>query len=544
MKNNILTIDEISLDEIKSYYECLSEISDNELFEGLLANGLFADKIPNFLSSEIFFNFVNNKDINFEQKSFLYIKYENMRNINIPRLLAIPNPFAYYKQCKILKENWDNLREHFKEKTKDDKHKISRIHIRKIFDSKKIFEMNYKTHKKDGNPEQKIFIGKKYLVKADISNCFPSIYTHSIAWALIGKEEAKKNKNKNNEWYNQIDKSTTWLNNNETHGLLIGPHTSNVISEIILVCVDNELSKKYEYIRNIDDYSCYVETKEKADQFLIDLSKELKKFDLSLNHKKTEIVELPIPYNNEWVRKLKLFKLEHYLESNTNIKKINYKDVCLLLDTGVELMKNNKDNAAILNYAIKILLREKMSLNAEKYFIDTIHHLLLIYPYLVILLEKIFDNINMDIKKTSQISDDIFSLGIRTNNYELMSYAIYFSLKYNFKLKHKNLIKEANKQEDCIFMLLCYLYDKKNLSKYKDKFKKYVNIAKKFIVDQNNIKVLNDEFWLFAYEVLKMEKDKSLQKCKDWKQLQDNDISFINFEKINLNYKNNTKNKE
>ena len=30
-----------------------------------------------------------------------------------------------------------------------------------------------------------------YILKADISQCFPSIYTHSIAWAAHGIEEAK-----------------------------------------------------------------------------------------------------------------------------------------------------------------------------------------------------------------------------------------------------------------------------------------------------------------------------------------------------------------
>ena len=84
----------------KTYYECLDEITDDDLFEGLLGYGLFADKIPNFLSSKDFFEFCKNKNLQFKQKEFLYIKYENMRNINVPRLLAIPNPFAYDKQCK------------------------------------------------------------------------------------------------------------------------------------------------------------------------------------------------------------------------------------------------------------------------------------------------------------------------------------------------------------------------------------------------------------------------------------------------------------
>ncbi|RIY18499.1 hypothetical protein CJI56_07825, partial [Gardnerella vaginalis] len=87
--------------------------------------------------------------------------------------------------------------------------------------------------------------------------------THAIPWALVGKDAAKANVKNNKEWYNQIDHFAQIVKNGETHGLLIGPHTSNILSEIILCAIDENLSKKYmSYIRNIDDYICYVNTKE------------------------------------------------------------------------------------------------------------------------------------------------------------------------------------------------------------------------------------------------------------------------------------------
>lgn len=35
----------------------------------------------------------------------------------------------------------------------------------------------------------------EYLIHTDIAECYSSIYTHSIDWALRGKEKAKKCKN-------------------------------------------------------------------------------------------------------------------------------------------------------------------------------------------------------------------------------------------------------------------------------------------------------------------------------------------------------------
>ncbi|OEW87326.1 hypothetical protein A0M30_04580 [Campylobacter jejuni] len=517
----------------KKYYECLNKLSEEELYEGLLGYGMFPDRIPNFLTSEYFFNFCKLNQPKFKQKEYKHIKYENMRNVNIPRILSIPHPFAYYKQCKILKKNWEELKEYFHKKTKNNKYKISRIHIRKLYEKKlidnkyydveieKIFNMNFKNYKLDGSPEQKICIGKKYKVKADISTCFPSIYTHSIPWALVGKEKSKKNKDNKDLYYNEIDSSTQWLNYNETHGILIGPHSSNLISEIILVAVDYELSEKYQYIRNIDDYTCYVKSINEAEQFLLDLSTELKKYGLSLNHKKTEIIELPNSFEEEWTRRLKFFKLEFYED------KIKYTGIVPFLDEALMLMKENKNNASILNYAFQILIKKKMTPNAKIYFIDTIHHLVLLYPYLIFLLDKIFSKKLISKKYMQKISVDIFNLGSEKRNYEAMSYAIYFVLKYRFKLEKIELLKEAKNKNDCILMLLCYLYDKNNNCNIEE----YKKIASNFVMNitlkNENIKILDDEYWLFAYEVLLKEDIKTLSLCEDWKQLKNSNISFI-----------------
>lgn len=518
----------------KKYYEYLDELSEKRLYEGLLGYGLFSDKIPNFLSTKSFYKFCSLQEPKFEQKHFKHIEYESMRNINVPRIISIPNPLAYYKHCKVLYESWSELKGYFKNKTKEQNYKVSRIHIRKIKHKKKIFKNEYKEifrmnsndYKEDGAPEQKIFIGKKYKVEADISNCFPSIYTHSICWALVGIDTAKENVN-NAEWYNKIDNSIQWLNYNETHGIFIGPHSSNLISEIILVAVDEKL-KKYEYVRNIDDYICFTETKEKAEQFLIDLSQSLKEFRLSLNHKKTKITELPTSFSKEWINKLKMFQ---FIDGNCAN---NYPIIVAFMDLALKLMQENQNNAAILNYAIKMVLKRKMTKNAKDFFVDTIHHLVLLYPYLISTLEFIFDKYIIKKAKIQKILSDIFKLGYEKQLYEPMIYALYYSLKYNLDFKI-NEYENSKKQylldiqpitkNDCILLLLSYLFDKKN----KQDINPYIDLAKAYIIKEvkTGQYIIDDEYWLFAYEVLRIEKPNYLDKCKDWKQLKDKEISFI-----------------
>lgn len=231
---------------MKTYLELHQEISKEELFEGLLGHGLFADKIPNFLTSESFFDYIQEQStfpFN-EKKPTEYIQYSNTRNMNVPRLLSIPAPFSYANQVFVLSENWERILKYLDKKTKKQTNKVSRIHIRKLFDKKRLFEMNYKNFNSDGDADGSIFIKNKYVVHADISTCYPSIYSHSMAWALLGKNKAKSTKNDKNNWANKIDFYTQNLKHGETNGLLIGPHSSNLISEIILTCIDYELIRK------------------------------------------------------------------------------------------------------------------------------------------------------------------------------------------------------------------------------------------------------------------------------------------------------------
>ena len=223
--------------------------------------------------------------------------------------------------------------------------------------------MNYKNWKTDGSPEPDIYIGKKYIVSADISKCFPSIYTHSIPWAVVGKTSAKLSSKQKDLWYNELDRYAQYTTNGETHGLLIGPHTSNVLSEIVLCAIDSKLAPTWDYIRNIDDYTCYTKTKEEAERFLTELNRELREYGLLINHKKTSIKELPIGVVEQWIHqiqdKVSLF------EKNKDY--VDYREIQAFMDFCIELMNKNQDNNSILFYAIKVLKGYNLTQNAKQY---------------------------------------------------------------------------------------------------------------------------------------------------------------------------------
>lgn len=498
---------------IKSYSDFMNEITPSELYSGLLAYGMFSEKLPPIFSSKPFFDYVKIHNPAFQNSAHKYVYYENMRNINVPRPLAIPNPFAYQQLCSFLCDKWSDLQQHFYNNTHEESHRVSRIHLRKIYQENKLFQMNYGNWRVDGSPEVDILMtGKRYIVKADISSCFPSIYTHALSWALATKEEAKNTRSNNNLWYNKIDTLTRKLTNDETHGLLIGPHTSNLLAEIILTRVDSKL-RKWSYIRNIDDYTCYVDSQEDAQRFLTELGGKLREYHLSLNHKKTEILELPLAATAHWQRKLNM------LPVTTSYGKTDFILARAYLDHAIELMDHNKGNAAILKYAIKVLSGKDLTHNAKEYFTKTVLGLSLTYPYLVTMLDEfIFSKYCAACPVHNCIriyAEQALKNGLRDRNFEQAAYALFFAIKYNFQLESFN-VESAISSNDSVFLLMAYYYaNKEGLKEDIKKLKATARILAKDLLTF-------DEYWIFLYEILPQSDLKS-----DWRKLKKAGVSFV-----------------
>lgn len=491
----------------KSYMDFISELSPDELYEGLLAYGLFCEKLPPIFTAESFFAYCENLTQPFSDSPRKYVIFDSMRNINVPRQFGLPTPMAYQKLCKCLCDNWVTLQAYFQDTTSNQKYKVSRIHIRKLENKKALFEMSYNNWHTDGSPEPDLLIGKRWLVKADIATCFPSIYSHSIPWALKGKTQAKANRKKG--YSNDIDHCVQQMKDGETHGLLIGPHASNLLSEIILSRIDKMLvDEGWQYTRNVDDYSCYVETHEKGQKFLLRLNTLLREYDLLLNHKKTEILELPIAAVEQWVRQINL------MGSLTSIGKMNYKAVRAYLDSSIELMQNNKSNTAILNYTIKVLKHQPLTENAKDYYIKTVMHFSVIYPYLIPLLdENVFDIFKVSVNQIKEFAEIIYRENFESQNYEGVYHAIFLAIKYGFTLDELTA-QQAIATDDCILLLFAYCY----LKKIKDRLsvKDLKNYARN--IDKSDF----DRYWIFLYEILPKSELSS-----EWKAMKDGKITFL-----------------
>ncbi|GAA8600171.1 hypothetical protein oki169_04810 [Helicobacter pylori] len=85
-----------------------------------------------------------------------------------------------------------------------------------------------------------------------------------------------------------------------------------------------------------------------------------------------------------------------------------------------------------------------------------------------------------------------------------------------------NIILESN---DCIFILLGYLRARKDSEGFA--IDEYLKGAETMIKLEDGTYILDDEFWLFAYEVLRVENENALKNCNGWSGLSKKGVSFI-----------------
>lgn len=139
-----------------------------------------------------------------------------------------------------------------------------------------------------------------FLWTLDVNNCFNSIYTHTIAWAVYTKELAKETIDKKNTFGSQFDSLMQRSNNNETNGIPIGSEVSRVFAEIILQRVDvniiNSLLQKrnlqfnreYTFFRYVDDFLVFAHSEEICKTVASEISESLSHYNLSLNELKIQ----------------------------------------------------------------------------------------------------------------------------------------------------------------------------------------------------------------------------------------------------------------
>lgn len=132
-----------------------------------------------------------------------------------------------------------------------------------------------------------------HVLHTDVIDCYGSIYTHAISWAIHGKEEAKNNRRNTSLLGNKIDEYIRDGRLGQTNGISQGSFLMDFIAEIVLGYVDQEITielgdkKDFKILRYRDDYRIFTNSDDNAEGILKIISNELRLVGMKLNTSKT-----------------------------------------------------------------------------------------------------------------------------------------------------------------------------------------------------------------------------------------------------------------
>ena len=404
-------------------------------------------------------------------------EYKLTRFNGVSRSCSIPHPVAYADLALCIHDNWDKLDYIVRNKN-------SLIRPREHADGRLVV-MDYERSIEKTTRSLQLAFGRRFVVHTDVANCFPSIYSHAVSWGLVGIDHAKKHKppKYKAEWFNRLDEKLRQLKRNETHGVAIGPATSNVLTEAILGRIDEKLSVDFEYFRYIDDYTAFCDTEEEAQTFIRQLSEGLAKYGLLLNIKKTEVSPLPQALADDWIGELAL-RLPK-ADELSGYDAVNY------LNLALQISKAAPDGS-VLKYALKTIVRHKLAFMAEfdvvRYALTLSFHQTALLP----LLEPLFEATTLP--GSFLFANELRRIALENARYRRsdgIAWSLYYLNKYSVAVD-KQLTDEVVASHDCVGLLL--LYDSGDTYAQSEVLKFVATIDPAVLYDL-------DQYWLLTYQL-------------------------------------------
>lgn len=317
------TILELSAEDARRYFmkaECYCNIDLPEYFDfqpllnELKKKGTEVDEIKVSVAKDhdkVNYKFFNSKD-----------------GMYTWRPLQLIHPVIYANLVNIItrEENWQLIVNRFKKFGKNDKIKCCSIPMANV-SGKSVKEstiFNWWTEIEQRSVE--LAIDYYCFLSTDITDCYGSIYTHAIPWALHNKNVSKENRD-NTLLGNIIDERLRSMSYGQTNGIPQGSVLMDFIAEMVLGYADMKLSEKiseynkqnhnskiekYQILRYRDDYRIFGTTQGTVTKIAYLLTGVLQDLNFNINAKKTflstNIVRDTIKPDKYWWNTMKQYE--------------------------------------------------------------------------------------------------------------------------------------------------------------------------------------------------------------------------------------------
>ncbi|WOF17254.1 RNA-directed DNA polymerase [Methanoplanus sp. FWC-SCC4] len=411
------------------------------------------------------------------------------------RVMSIPNPFHQIILCNYLEIFWDDINEHFA------KSQISLSTPIPDPESKRSFKRNISFRERTikGILESN---DARYCLCTDISRFYPTIYTHTIPWALHGKSVSKQNRHCKKEYYgNCIDKSVRNTKDQQTSGIPVGPDSSHIISEIICTQIDIQLeellNKNLKGFRCVDDICLFFRERSEAEHALHELHRILHEYELEINPTKTKIVELPRKLQKEWPSEIRLYEFRISHNKGDNHSKKQETDLIDYFSIAFQKAIQHP-NDSILKYSLKRINDQEILPENWKLYESLILKSIVAEPMCIPDAIRILHTYSkkpgyqLDADKISAtVSEMLLHHCKFSHGYEL-AWILWLAKVFNITIKNQNVLDSLSKCNDVIVVLTVLDLRKIGLIKGNLDTTEWINFMKK---DE-----LYSDHWLIAYE--------------------------------------------
>lgn len=164
-----------------------------------------------------------------------------------------------------------------------------------------------------------------YMGTTDIENCYPSIYTHSIAWALHTRSVAKSNRGYS-LLGNKLDEYIRNMQNGQTNGIPQGSVLMDFVAEMVLGYADALLTDEleqagitdYRILRYRDDYRIFANEITVVEQVIKHLAIVLTSLNLNISAEKTHISDNII---SDSLKNDKLYRITNPIDGRQTLQR-------------------------------------------------------------------------------------------------------------------------------------------------------------------------------------------------------------------------------
>lgn len=439
------------------------------------------------------------------------------------RQYKLPNLYSYTNLVKYICDNKDEFTSVFLENS---------FSISKYFDSPK-----YKYDVTEEIKSKLLFSGNK-LLHLDLSNFYHTLYTHSIPWMLMGKEEAKRNRHRG--FANELDTLIELCQYGETHGIPTGNLVSRIVAELFMCCFDKKLSSKgFKYARYVDDFTFPFSLESEKEEFMEQVNLLCREFNLYLNSEKTTIEDFPQNNNRSKSRIFSFFDTSNFSSKNLKAQRdliVNYIDLCVteesqgnkgalkIIFSGLQrtivfsgqfsekttiedlfLFNNSKTNTSLLEKILDISIKKPELTNK---FMDLFEDLFTT-PELKILakkrIQKYFkDNIKSLKSKIFYYKKNNFSQEL----YQILLYTVQFDIDTKGILSKQEILTLIDEQVDDISLCLSVIVYIKRKLDCKALLEKINILLENNAKNYPNKSRFSGKFWYFRYFIYYLIKNK------------------------------------